>query len=188
MSGERPPGGTEFGSLLAGARRLLDAVAAADAPDEAVRAAARQVEAACAALEPYGAEEAQAPAGNRPDLPGRGHPLLVPLVIDHELPTEVRGRVTLGRAHLGGGKAAHGGVLPLLFDEVLGRLASLGRPQSRTAYLRVDYRKVTPLGVELRVEGRIERTEGRKLFAYGQLLHGVQILAEAEALFVQLRP
>ncbi|UIX29375.1 PaaI family thioesterase [Streptomyces sp. GQFP] len=188
MSGERPPGGPEFGGLLESARRLLDAVAAAEAPDEVVLAATRQIEAACAALEPYGVEEEQAPAGNRPDLPGRGSPLLVPLVLDHERPDEVRGRVTFHRAHLGGGKAAHGGVQPLLFDELLGRLASIGRPRSRTAYLRVDYRKVTPLGVELRVEGRIRRTEGRKIFAYGQLLHGEQILAEAEALFVQLRP
>jgi acyl-coenzyme A thioesterase PaaI-like protein len=184
----RPPGGPEFGSLLEGARRLLDAVAAAEAPDDVVLAAARQVEAACAALEPYGAEEEQAPAGNRPELPGRGHPLLVPLIVEHESPTEVRGRVTLRRAHLGGGKAAHGGVQPLLFDEVLGRLAAHGRFGTRTAYLRVDYRKVTPLGVELRVTGRIERTEGRKLFGYGQLLHGEQLLAEAEALFIQPRP
>ena len=40
----------------------------------------------------------------------------------------------------------HGGVLPLLFDSVFGMVIhAAGRPISRTGFLHVDYRKVTPI-------------------------------------------
>jgi acyl-coenzyme A thioesterase PaaI-like protein len=76
----------------------------------------------------------------------------------------------------------------LLFDEMLGTLAARGRDRSRTAYLHVNYRRITPIDVELRFEGRIDRSEDRKIFAEGRLLQGSDVLADAEALFVVLRP
>jgi acyl-coenzyme A thioesterase PaaI-like protein len=97
--------------------------------------------------------------------------------------------VVFRRLHLGGGGAAHGGTLPLLFDEVLGRLSNSGdRPTARTAYLKVNYRHITPLNTELDVEGRLERQDGRKRWITGRLAHGDTLLADAEGLFVQLRP
>ena len=62
-----------------------------------------------------------------------------------ETETQSRGTVRFGRHYLGGNNAAHGGAIPLLFDDALGRFAnSHGRPIARTAYLHVDYRSVTP--------------------------------------------
>lgn len=182
------PGGPGYGQLVTEARRLLDAVAAADVPpDVAARAAALTAEAADL-LQPHVTEdESRAPAGNRPDLPALGHPLLPPFVVSEQGDDDVQGTVRLSRAHLGGGAAAHGGVVPLLFDDVLGHLVAYGRSPSRTAYLHVDYRRLTPLGRDLAVRGWIDRTEGRKIWARGELRLGDDVLAEAEGLFVVAR-
>jgi len=91
--------------------------------------------------------------------------------------------------HLGGNGAAHGGTLPLLFDDVLGRLAnSVGGGIGRTAYLTVNYRKITPIGVELQVDGTVDRVEGRKRWVSARLHDGGTMIADAEGLFVELLP
>ena len=77
------------------------------------------------------------------------------------------------------------------FDDVLGRLAnlsSLSAGVSRTAYLHVNYRAVVPVGKALTWDGAIERTEGRKMFTTGRLLDGDKVLADADLLFVALKP
>jgi len=128
--------------------------------------------------------------GWRTDLPGRGHPLLPPYVVDEEGPSTLSGRVTFGRYYLGGNGAAHGGSQPLLFDDMLGRLVNRGRNGvARTAYLKVNYRQVTPLGVELHVWLQIDREEGRKRWCTGTLstADGV-VVADVEALFLALLP
>jgi acyl-coenzyme A thioesterase PaaI-like protein len=95
--------------------------------------------------------------------------------------------VTFSTFYTGGNGAVHGGALPLLFDQILGGLSQFGRSMCRTAYLNVDYRRVTPVGKPLRVEGRYERTEGRKRFLYGAIYDGEHVTAEAHGLFVELR-
>lgn len=85
-------------------------------------------------------------------------------------PDGVELAVTFSRYHVGGNYAVHGGVLPLLFDSVFGMVIhAAGRPISRTAYLHVDYRKVTPIDVELTATGRITEEQGRKAFVTAEL-------------------
>jgi acyl-coenzyme A thioesterase PaaI-like protein len=180
------PGGDRYAPLLAATRRLLDAVSAADAPDDVTRSAIADIERATATLEPHGVARLVAPAGNRPDLPGEGHPMSPPTVIHEWLPTSVRGSVTLTRAHDGSFGMAHGGWMPKIYDDVLGRLASRARPRSRTAFLHVDYRSVTPVGVELTITARIDRIEGRKIWTTGEMRHGDVLLTEAQGLFLVL--
>ena len=79
-------------------------------------------------------------------------------------------------------------MLSLIFDEMLGRLANTGRTRSRTAYLHVNYRNITPIGPELRVEAPVDRVEGRKRFLTGAIYHDGTLTAAAEGLFVELRP
>ena len=56
----------------------------------------------------------------------------------------------------------HGGVIPLFYDWHFGMIVSAaGRAISRTAYLHVDYRKVTPIDEPL-VPRRIERIEAAR--------------------------
>jgi predicted thioesterase len=76
-----------------------------------------------------------------------------------------------------------------LFDDVLGRLAnSVGGTIGRTASLKVNYRKITPIGVELQVEATVDRIEGRKRWVSARLLDQGTLIADAEGLFVELLP
>jgi acyl-coenzyme A thioesterase PaaI-like protein len=187
-AGDHPPrGGAAHAHLVAATRALIDAVAAAAVPEDVAHAAMADIGRATRTLEPYGVSRVEAPAGNRADLPGEGHPAMAPSMIDHWSARDVRGRVVFTRAHDGGRGAVHGGWLSLVYDDVLGRLAGRARPQSRTAFLHVDYRAVTPVGVELTIEGRIDRIEGRKIFVSGAMRRGDRVLTEARALFLVLR-
>lgn len=141
-------------------------------------------------------ERLQAAAVDEPDQlygrlltePGRGQVTAPRLFVEHAADGEVRGHVTFGRYFLGVNGAVHGGVLPTLFDEVLGRAAACSdRPRVRTAYLNVDFRALTPLDTRLEVRGWLDRVEGRKCFVKGVLKHGETVCAEAEGLFVALK-
>ena len=67
-------------------------------------------------------------------------------------------------AHVGGNRAVHGGMIPLLYDWLLGMTVTAAniRP-TRTAFLHVDYRKITPINEPLeatRHDHRDRRPEG----------------------------
>ena len=182
-------GGAGYAELITSTRAYLDALAAANIDSDGAARLAEQLQHITSELQRWAADEDAAPIGTRLDLPGRGHPLLLPFVADEWTESAVRGRVVFGRFHLGGNGAAHGGTLPLLFDEVLGRLNSGGgRTVGRTAYLHVNYRHITPIGRELHLEATLDRTEGRKRFITGRLRDGDTVVADAEGLFVELLP
>lgn len=182
-------GGDAYGPFLAAFRELQDAVSRSDPPAEIWEQMVGPVREMTSALDSWAAPERQQPAGTRRDLPGRGHPFLVPFSAIDSDESMVRGRVTFRRFHLGGNGAAHGGAIPLLFDEVLGHLCNAGdRPVARTARLTINYRQITPLELELQVEARFERQEGRKRWLSASLTSGATVVADAEGLFVELRP
>jgi acyl-coenzyme A thioesterase PaaI-like protein len=170
-------------ALLDAARHLADRVWRSHA-DPDVRA---EVAAALRVLaDRLGPFEAVAPVQTRygAPLPGRGHPLLPPLVhsgrSDH-----VAGTVTFTEAHAGAGSAVHGGQVALLFDEVLGGVAGYAA-KSRTASLHVNYRSLTPVGVALSFEAWVDRIDGRKVYVVGRLRDGDRLCADAEALFLRV--
>src|SRR3954451_11918619 len=113
-------GGTGYVALINETRAYLDALASASAPSAISERLAGQLEEVTAALREWSTEEGDAPIGTRLDLPGRGHPLLLPFVADEWTDRAVSGRVVFGQIYLGGNGAAHGGMVTLLFDEVLG--------------------------------------------------------------------
>lgn len=183
--------GPGFGRFVAAMRRLQDLAVSAD-PDDAVwDDAADRVAALTELLGPFqAAVEGRAPAGRTPDLPGMGSLLLPPWTLTRYEPDgcEMQGHFT--RFHVGGNHAVHGGVLPLLFDHMFGMVShASNRPISRTAFLHVDYRKVTPIDAPLAVRGRVTNTEGRKAFVSAELVDADgALLAEANGLMVQLLP
>lgn len=182
-------GGSHFADLIEQVRRVQDAVVAASLPDDATERVARHLAEIADILAVHEVGPLDAPAGARLDLPGRGHPLLPPFVVERWTEREVRAHVTFSRYFLGGNGAATGGAHAVLFNEILGRLsASAGRPLSRTAYVHVNYRCVAPIGRRLTVEARVERIEGRKRFVTGRLFDGPLVIADAEGLFVELLP
>ncbi|SQD97326.1 MULTISPECIES: hypothetical protein [unclassified Parafrankia] len=67
-------------------------------------------------------------------------------------------------------------------------LANTGRPFARLVYVNVTFRSLTRVDVPLRLDATVDRVEGRKLFLTGRLFDGDTLCADAESLFVQLRP
>ena len=183
-------GGPDYGRFVAAVRTLQDHTRAVDAPDEVISEAAGLIENVSKLLAPYYADEWNSPSGRRMDLPNRGNIMQVPTRLAKTDDGRVRGTVTFRRYHLGRNGAVHGGALGLLFDSVLGYTASIlaKSPYQRTAFLRINYRKIAPIETELHIDAGIERIEGRKVFVEGRLFDGDTVFTEAEALFVRLRP
>lgn len=183
-------GGIDYGRFVDAVRDLQDHTRAANAPDEVITEAANLVEKVSELLAPYDADEWTSPSGRRMDLPNRGNILQVPADLRITEDGRVAGEAQFRRYHLGRNGAAHGGAVALLFDSLLGFTAfrlTRGRAQ-RTAFLHVDYRRVAPVEKRLQVDAGIDAIEGRKIFVAGQILDGSDVLAEAHALFVKLKP
>ncbi|OBI79983.1 PaaI family thioesterase [Mycobacterium sp. 1245805.9] len=182
--------GPGFGRFVAAMRQLQDLAVSADPGEDVWDDAADRAAALVEVLGPFQAEEGKAPAGRTPDLPGMGSLLLPPWTLTRYAPDGVEMTGYFSRFHVGGNHAVHGGVLPLLFDHMFGMIShAAGRPISRTAFLHVDYRKVTPIDMPLLVRGRVTRTDGRKAFVAAELVDGDDaVLAEANGLMVRLLP
>jgi acyl-coenzyme A thioesterase PaaI-like protein len=190
--GQASPG-PGFGRFVSAMRRLQDLSVSADPGQDAQDVwddAADRAAALVELLGPIEADEGKAPAGRTPDLPGMGSLLLPPWTLTRYAADGVEMTGYFTRFHVGGNHAVHGGVLPLLFDHMFGMIShAAGRPISRTAFLHVDYRKVTPIDTPLAVRGRVTSTEGRKAFVSAELVDGDDtVLAEGNGLMVRLLP
>jgi len=124
---------------------------------------------------------------------GQLNPLAPPVRVtvvpgaDGALP-EIAGTAWFDYAYQGPPTCVHGGVIAETFDEVLGAaLLAAGSP-GMTGTLSVRYRRPTPLRSDLRLEGRMLRREGRKVFAWGGMFHGDTLTAEAEGVFIMVPP
>lgn len=183
-------GGPDFGRFVEAMRELQDLAVSAAPDPELFGEAADKAEDLAALLRPHAAAEGVSPANRAVGLPGRGSLLMLPwTVTSREEGRRVTATGVFRRYHLGGNNAAHGGVLPLLFDDMFGMATHVhGSPVKRTAYLTVNYRAVTPLDTELSLDVTVDSAEGRKTYVTGRLCDGDTLLADAEALMLELRP
>jgi acyl-coenzyme A thioesterase PaaI-like protein len=182
--------GPGFGRFVTAMRRLQDLAVSTDPDDDTWDTAAEQAEGLVKLLDPFQAPEGVAPAGRVPWLPGMGSLLMPPWRFTKFDADGVELRGHFSRYYVGGNMAVHGGVIPLVFDWLCGMVVhASGRPISRTAFLKVDYRRVTPIDTPLIVRGRVTETEGRKAFIAGELVDETDtLLAEVHALMVRLLP
>ena len=182
--------GPGFGRFLIAMRRAQDLAVSADPDSDTWEQAAARAEELVKLLDPYEAAEGVGPANRVPSLPGSGSLLMPPYRVAKFDPAGVELRVQFSRFSVGGNYAVHGGVLPLLFDSVFGMVIhAAGRPISRTAFLHVDYRKVTPIDAPLIARGWVGETEGRKAFVNAELRDADEkLLAEAHGLMIRLLP
>jgi acyl-coenzyme A thioesterase PaaI-like protein len=81
----------------------------------------------------------------------------------------------------------HGGIIALIFDEVLGIINISNGCPGMTGSLTVRYRKPTPLYTDLRWVAWIDRVEGRRVQSTAQVWNGDVLCAEADGLFIQPR-
>lgn len=182
--------GPGFERFLTAMRQAQDLAVSANPDPDTWNDAAVRVEELVRLLAPYRAGEGEGPANRVPTLPGAGSLLMPPWMMTRFEPDGIELEVTFSRYHVGGNSAVHGGVLPLLFDSMFGMVIhATGRPISRTAFLHVDYRRVTPIDTVLTARGWLREGEGRKAFVNAELLDpDGRLLAEANGLMVRLLP
>jgi acyl-coenzyme A thioesterase PaaI-like protein len=183
-----PPG---LGRFVAAMHRLQDLTVSTDSSMWST--AAQHVENACALLDGHQVPETLATAGRILELPGLGHPLLPPWTITDSGAHGVVMKGHFTRSHVGGNNAVHGGFIPLLYDWLFGMVVSFslgaGVRPTRTAYLHVDYRNITPIDEPLTAQGRIVEADGRKNFlAASMTAADGTLLSEANGLMVRLLP
>jgi uncharacterized protein (TIGR00369 family) len=122
---------------------------------------------------------------------GPGNPVAPPMVATQTPDGRAEGRVTVGKPHEGPPGLVHGGVVATLLDHVLARAIRAAGRGGLTATLTVTYRRPVPLGVPLLATAEMGETDGRRTTAHARLAAeddpGTP-LAEAEGLFVALRP
>ena len=177
-----------FPAMIDALRALQNQIAGSPPSEELAAEVSRTLTDLAIQLGPHAVEE-QAQLAGRLDLPGRGQAMVPVIYLDEQDEQHAVGRVTFGQFYLGGNGAAHGGAIPLVFDDLMGLLANTsGRPPSRTAFLHVNYRSIVPIDRELQLTARFDREEGRKRFLSGELRDGSTLCADVEGLFVALRP
>lgn len=182
-------GGPHYGTFIEQVRGLMDRARLACPTDELALETIGILKQLNDKLDAAIVDEWSAPSWTRSDLPSRGNVTLPPFIIDRAGRDGVDARITFRTFHLGGNKAAHGGQVAVGFDDLLGMAAAMQAGEvTRTASLTVDYRAITPLDTELQVHAWAERQEGRKVYVRATLHDGDRLCAEAQGLFIVLKP
>ncbi|MGY1914308.1 PaaI family thioesterase [Blastococcus sp. SYSU DS0973] len=122
---------------------------------------------------------------------GPGNPVAPPMEASSTPDGRATGRTTLGKPHEGPPGLVHGGVVATMLDHVLARAVRAAGRGGLTATLTVTYRRPVQLGVSLVATAELATTEGRRTTATARLVAAddpATTLAEAEGLFVALRP
>lgn len=118
-------------------------------------------------------------------ISGKLNPLSPPVEMSVE-DDRLIARVTLGPAYEGGVGFAHGGVVAMIWDQVLAMaLVAAGAP-GPTSELKVQYVAPTPIGEPLRFEGWMESEDGRRIHARGRCFAGDKLVSEANGVFVHI--
>lgn len=180
-------GGPLFGELIEKLRGVMDAARFIDPSEETTRELIAELARVDDTMRSLAVPLDDAAADSRKDLPARGNPSLPPFTVVALGPEGVEAEAVFRPFHMGRG-AAHGGNVSLLFDELAG-YATMERVTdgfARTAFLKVDYRSLTPIDRPLRARVWVDRMEGRKMFVRGTLHEGERLCAEMDALFLQV--
>ena len=116
------------------------------------------------------------------------NPLAPPISVRFDAKGDVTATCTYGAAYEGPPGCLHGGFIAAGFDEILGFAQAQSGQPGMTGRLTISYRSPTPLFREVRFVGRLDRVEGRKIYASAELLVGDTLCAEAEGLFISMKP
>lgn len=191
--------------LATAMRRVIERLTTSDAPEQELELAAQRLEDYADHLARHprrvryeGSSEAVLAGAGEEDPAGGGHfdfspligrsnPLAPPIVLRSEA-GRVIAEVTFGSAYEGAPGCVHGGCVAAAFDEVLGYAETFTDAPGMTGTLTVVYRSPTPLHTPLRFDAWVERVEGRKIFCKSTLHAGDRLCAEADAIFVTLKP
>ena len=193
--------GIERLALAGAARRLLNAVRVTAAGDDAVSDATELLEQAAGLLEADQMEglhrqgvmgdleagfESRDPMQFFPYSPiiGRLNPASPPAEfwVQGE---EVHGSMNLSAVYAGPPGMVHGGIIAMVFDELLGVVNVVNGRGGYTGTLKVVYQRPTPLLKEIALRARPAGSEGRKLYVSGEIVSDGVVTASAEGTFVR---
>jgi uncharacterized protein (TIGR00369 family) len=81
----------------------------------------------------------------------------------------------------------HGGVIATLLDEAMSKAVRATGITAMTRHLEIDYRRPVPSGAAIRIQGHVDRSEGRKHWVEAQILDSKGTgLASGKGLFVEV--
>ncbi|XP_013915523.1 PREDICTED: acyl-coenzyme A thioesterase THEM4-like [Thamnophis sirtalis] len=85
---------------------------------------------------------------------------------------------------------AHGGAIATILDSTVGGSVIFITHKVVTANLNINYKSPVALGSVVLVDSRVDKIEGRKIFASGEIrsADGQTLHAEATGLFIELQP
>lgn len=180
-----------YGPFTDAVRGLVDATIRTEVDDDEVRAVQAEVEALAERLRTRQLDGAY---GVRFSSGGRGRPwgnpvvglrnaAAPPLVVERDPSGRAWSSFRLGAAFEGPPGLVHGGVSAMILDQLLGEATGAGGKPGMTGTLTMRYRRGTPLG-DLSAEAWIERSEGIKTWARGQISDAEGVTVEAEGLFI----
>jgi len=181
-----------YAGLADSVRDLVDATIRTTVDDETIRRTQAEVGALAERLR---ARQLDGPAGVRFNSEARSwnwgnavvglrNALAPPLTLVRDEDGLVHADTVLGAAYEGPPGLVHGGVAALLLDHLMGETASAGHTRiTLTGTLTMRYRRGTPLG-PLRLESRIDREEGRKVYVVAHLADPDGITVEADGVFI----
>ena len=119
---------------------------------------------------------------------GERNPIAPPLRLTIAEDRSIEGRVTFDEQYNGPPfDTAHGGVLAMVYDELLAMAAYVTHGGGMTGRLTVHYRRPTPLFTPITVRAWLAEADGRKFTVRGEMRAGDQLCTEGEALFIQPR-
>jgi len=95
---------------------------------------------------------------------GLDHPTGLRVVVTAGDGLTLSGSFTVTEDHQGAPGLAHGGMLTLAFDEVLGSLIWLVGVPAVTGHLETDFRRPVPVGTTLHITAQVDGQSGRKLY------------------------
>jgi uncharacterized protein (TIGR00369 family) len=82
----------------------------------------------------------------------------------------------------------HGGIIATLLDEAMSKAVRACGLTAMTGRIEIDYLRPVPSGAQLRMEGRIVRSEGRKHWTEARILNARgTALAQAKGIFIEVR-
>ncbi|MCQ3812280.1 MAG: PaaI family thioesterase [Acidimicrobiia bacterium] len=193
--------GVERLALAGAARRLLNAVRVSAVGDEAVSDATDLLEQATKLLEAEQMQglhrqgvmgdleagfESRDPMQFFPYSPiiGRLNPASPPAEFWAE-GEEVHGSMNLSAVYAGPPGMVHGGIIAMIFDELLGVVNVVNGQGGYTGTLKVVYRRPTPLLREIKLRAWPSGSEGRKLYVSGEMVCDGTVTASAEGIFIR---
>lgn len=179
--------------LTRAVRRLIEASLTTGADENTIEEARRAIDAVSAQLESPVREqnprmrhaETGRPVVWANPVVGIRNAMAPPVDVIHEPDGRCWSEFTLGAPYEGPPGWVHGGICALVLDQILGEVASDGLTKPLfTGTITLKYLRGTPLGA-LRADAWVDRVEGVKTYARGELRDAEGVTVEAEGVFIR---